>query len=213
MGKRNRLEDEVGKALEADFFSALQRLDHTSQVILTLHYRQINQRLIGEIATELDLRSSEVSRIRKSAVLSLRRGLAEARNFRRDRGLSIRPSLTLAECLQILSENMDSVPEREDLLGDASEDEDVLRCRNEMARKGIEPEPNRYNKDGTPNRSFATYLWCPKCGNEVVILGRIRGGGDYTGQSRKARCPECDHRWWTRSREAFGGTRQVEVRG
>lgn len=62
-------------------------------------------------------------------------------------------------------------------------------------------------------RLGVTRLACPKCGSEALVTCYRRRPKKIVTKSRPTRCTECEYEWRTHSREAFGGTRQVEVRG
>ena len=67
-----------------------------------------------------------------------------------------------------------------------------------------------YRADGKRSQkhdSSGTWLWCPKCKCEVVLVKP-----SHT-KKRKAHCTQCTYEWYTSSKEAFGGFRTIEVRG
>lgn len=82
--------------------------------------------------------------------------------------------------------------------------------RLEKMRRGLSLQ--EYQGDGKRSRkhdSTETLLACPNCGSELISVRPT------PTKTRKARCleTECGYEWRTSSREAFGGFRNVEVRG
>lgn len=85
-------------------------------------------------------------------------------------------------------------------------------CRREReafhVRRNTKPV-EALDKKGRLRREVGTWLGCPKCRSEHVYVNRTKRGK----KSRKAQCLECEYTWRTISKEAFGGFRNVEVRG
>lgn len=81
----------------------------------------------------------------------------------------------------------------------------------EKMRRGLPLQ--KYLPNGRPYkaRGQATCLRCPGCYSRTIILGQFKQRG--ITPRRWARCCACQYSWITMSKEAFGGTRQVEVRG
>lgn len=216
-GKIRRLEDEVGMASEEILMLAFERLDPTAQVIIALYYRRNDHFNNRAIALQLGLDVGTVQSIKRAAIAQLRRSIHEISRDRREKGLKESDS-SIADYLEAHWEDIEGrIKSQETSSLETSDneplDEDVRLCREERAKRGIVPLQQHLCADGHPDRRFGTWLGCPECGCETVILGRIRKGGCLTASSRKARCAQCGHQWWTKTREAFGGTRQVEVRG
>lgn len=106
--------------------------------------------------------------------------------------------------------NFDAVPPVCARCGEPYPMSDIERYRYERLRRGLSLQ--KYRGDGKRKRStgHGTCLKCPNCGSDIVVFGMAPRHGAKT---RAVSCGDCLYRWNTASKEAFGGTRQVEVRG
>ena len=220
-----RLEDDlsVGEIPEVDLRFAFNRLSPTAQTVVALFYRQNDPKMIKEIATQLSLRIGVVGQIKKMAIQTMRRGISERRCHRRDRGLAEPADPSTSDFLEAYWEGIEGITvtmtssknpsTRLSVVALSAEDErHISLYRQERERRGMVAVPSPLVSLASDGRR-GTWLGCPECGNEIILLGRIRKGNSSTPTTRRARCPDCGHYWWTRSREAFDGTRQVEIRG